>query len=425
MRSTRFLGRRWTAPTVLLLATALVATGCGGGGEDGPVELRYSWWGNADRAELMREAIDLFEAEHPDITITPTFSEYNAYWEKLSTEAAGGGMADVAQMDISYLREYADRGLLLDLSELEGNGLDTGDLVDGFEQAGVIDDARYAVPVAANTFALFYVPELFEAAGAPAPEPGWSWDDYHEAIAAVTEHTGGEPYGGADYTGLIWALELQLRQEGGELFTEDGRLAFDEPRLAEFWNETAGFREDEIVVPAAQYVQAQPVSPLGANIGASEFNWDNFLARYEGEADAEVALAPVPTSDPERSGQYLRPSMMLAASSQTEHPEQAAELIDFLINSPEVGELFGGNRGIPATNVQRESARLDGVDRAIADYEEERAADLRELPPVPPAGMGSLEAEFIRLSEEVGYGRLTPQDAAGEFFAFADRTLSS
>src|SRR5690606_34984239 len=49
------------------------ATGTGTGAEpadtDEPVELHIAWWGNDERAALMAEAIDLFEAQYPNITV--------------------------------------------------------------------------------------------------------------------------------------------------------------------------------------------------------------------------------------------------------------------------------------------------------------------------------------------------------------------
>ncbi|GAB3979662.1 hypothetical protein GCM10027615_56550 [Plantactinospora veratri] len=98
------------AGAALVCLGALLA-GCGGGdSESGTATLRYSWWGNADRAELMKQAIALFESKNPGVKVTPSFQEYEAYWQKMATETAGGNAPDVLQMDFSYLREYADRG---------------------------------------------------------------------------------------------------------------------------------------------------------------------------------------------------------------------------------------------------------------------------------------------------------------------------
>src|SRR3712207_1775985 len=92
---------RTALATVTLLAAGLALTACGGGDEEagGQVELRFSWWGNADRAKLMQQSIDLFTAANPNIKVTPSFQEFEAYWQKMATETAGGNAPDVLQMD--------------------------------------------------------------------------------------------------------------------------------------------------------------------------------------------------------------------------------------------------------------------------------------------------------------------------------------
>ena len=64
---------------------------------------------------FLRAAKRIHEEEYPNITINDTFTDYPSYWEKRQTEAAGGGLPDVMQFDYSYLRQYSENGLLLDL----------------------------------------------------------------------------------------------------------------------------------------------------------------------------------------------------------------------------------------------------------------------------------------------------------------------
>ena len=70
--------KRFRLATVAVAALGLLlATGACGDDDDGassgPVTLRYSWWGNAERATLMQQAIDLFTSRNPDIKVTPSF----------------------------------------------------------------------------------------------------------------------------------------------------------------------------------------------------------------------------------------------------------------------------------------------------------------------------------------------------------------
>lgn len=407
------------------VALGVVLTGAAACGDDdagsGPVTLRYSWWGNADRAELMKKAIALFESKNPDIKVTPSFQEYEAYWQKMATETAGGNPPDVLQMDFSYLREYADRGVLHDLKREDTLVLD--DLLPGFQGAGEVDGKLYGVPVGGNTWSMFYDPAVFAKAGVAEPKVGWTWADYRAAMRTITDRT--DVYGGGNYAGIIYNLEARMRQQGGQLFTEDGALGFTREQLAAFWSEGQQLIADKVVLPVEKAVQIKPKSLWVDGLAASELGWDNFLVRYAGESTIEIKLGPIPSDNPQQLGQYLKPAMLLSASARTKHPEAAAALISFMINDPEAGAIFGGNRGLPATNAQRAAAKLEGPLAAVAAYEETIADQLTKAPPAPPKGAGTVEAAFIRISEELQYGRISVAEAVDQFFAEAAETLQS
>ncbi|WBB89900.1 extracellular solute-binding protein [Verrucosispora sp. WMMC514] len=385
--------------------------------------LRYSWWGNADRAKLMQQAIDLFQDRNPNIKITPSFQEYEAYWQKMATETAGNNPPDVFQMDFSYLREYADRNALYDLKEQEGDALKLDDLLDGLKGAGEVGDGLYGVPVGGNTWGYIYNPAVFEQAGVPEPKLGWTWNDYRAALANITQSTGGKVFGGANYIGSYYNLELQLRQEGGLLYTEDGKLGFDKARLARFLNEGKALADAKVVLPVEKGVQIKPQHALELDLIASDLSWDNFMARYAASTQEQLELGPVPSDVPGSQGQYLKPAMLLSASTKSKHPEVAAQFISFMINDPEVGRIFGANRGLPATNAQRAAAQLEGPLAAVAAYEDELRDQLTKAPPAPPKGAGTLEQAFIRIAEELQYGRITVDEAVNQFFTEAEETL--
>ncbi|MGO2470247.1 MAG: ABC transporter substrate-binding protein, partial [Microbacterium gubbeenense] len=119
LRKTRYL-----KATAVIAVGGLALVGCAGGGggsSDGydpeeEITLNFSLWGNDVRADLYQQVFDAFEEEHPNITVNKSFLDFPAYWEKRQTEAAGGGLPDVMQFDYSYLRQYSENGLLLDLA---------------------------------------------------------------------------------------------------------------------------------------------------------------------------------------------------------------------------------------------------------------------------------------------------------------------
>lgn len=415
-----------------VLATSMVAllavacgSGDGGGGDEtqaGPATLRFSWWGNAERAELMQKAIDLFQSKNPDIKVTPSFQEFEAYWQKMATETAGGNAPDVLQMDFAYIREYSDRNALYDLKKQDGKNLELGDLLPGLKGAGEIDGKLYGVPTGGNTWGYMYDPAMFAQAGVEEPAEGWTWDDYRDTMKAIAEKTGVP--GGGNYVGSYYNLELQLRQEGGLLYTEDGALGFDKARLKEFFEEGKALADGKVALPIEKGVQIKPSHALEQKLVAGDLGWDNFMSRYA-KGNPNLKLGPVPTDKAGTSGQYLKPSMLLSVSQKTEHPAAAAKLVSFMVNDPEVGKIFGANRGLPPTNAQRQAAQLEGPLAAVAAYEDALKDKFGKTPPAPPKGAGTLEQAFIRITEELQYGRISVDEAVDQFFTEAEETLGS
>src|SRR6478735_4470655 len=254
-----FTRRKKTAAgaTAAVAAFGLALTGCAGSAPaadtaptydpDEKVTLDFAFWGNDVRAELYDEVLDAFHEEHPNITVNTSFLGFPEYWEKRQTEAAGGNLPDVMQFDYSYLRQYSENGLLLDLDPYLGNIIDTEPLAENILGIGVVADTTYGIPTSTNAWGLYTNPKLLESAGVEE-FPGGSWEDYSDWMGEITDASGGAFYGGTDYTGRIQNFELQLRSEGSYLFSEDGEPGFDEERLTEFWESGADAR-DGIVIP--------------------------------------------------------------------------------------------------------------------------------------------------------------------------------
>jgi hypothetical protein len=92
----------------------LTVGGCGGG--DGRTTIRFSWWGDEERAGTTRAAVGAFEAESPTIRVKTESLDYNSYFDRLATPVAAKDEPDVITMGGAYPREYGARGVLLGLA---------------------------------------------------------------------------------------------------------------------------------------------------------------------------------------------------------------------------------------------------------------------------------------------------------------------
>ncbi|MEU5113938.1 extracellular solute-binding protein [Streptomyces longwoodensis] len=413
--------------TILKAAGASVAalglaatTGCGGSGgtsADGTVTLRYAWWGGEPRAIAIKKTIALFEKKHPKIRVKPEFTDYEAFWEKFQTQASGGNPPDVFQNAVGFLRKYDRRGVLMDLkSQADAGNLKLENFRNGVLANGQVDGKQIAVPVGANTMALVIDRKAFEKAGVQA-EFGWTWDEYFDALQTVRDKL--RIAGDTGYFSIMYLYDLYLRQHGKAFFTEDG-LGFTQDDLTQWWEDGYKRVKSGLVADPKKVEQVKPKSALSAGLAASEFTWDNFSIRYEGEGESDYGLAPIPTTDGKDTGQYLG-SLMLSAFAGTEHPEQAARFIDFMVHDPEVGSIMGYDRGILATTEQYAAfTPTDPTAKGVAAYEEEvaTAGVLGKITP-HPSGADVVEAAFLRIGGEVAQGRTKPAEAARTLFGEA------
>jgi multiple sugar transport system substrate-binding protein len=428
-----FTMKRTAAAVAVAASAALVLAGCAGSPEpagtydpEEEVTLDLAFWGNDVRAAMYDEALAAFNEEYPNITVNVSFLGFPEFWEKRQVEAAGGDLPDVMQFDYSYLRQYSQNNLLLDLGPYLGNIIDTEPLGDNIMQIGVVNDVTTGVATSTNAWGLYTNPALLAEVGVEDYAGGGSWDDYQTWMESVTEAGGGDIWGGTDWSGRIQNFELVQRANGEDLFTPEGEPNFTEEDLKAFWESGAEVR-DGIGIPQQTLEESYPLSGFDSAKTASELTWDNFGAGYLGnlgEGYTELGLVAPPVTVEGAKDLYLKPSMLHTIGANTEHPEAAATLLNFLVNDPAVGAAFGTNRGLPASTTQLEGAELDALGEQIAAYEESITDRLGDAPPVPIVGYGTLEENFRLLGIEIGFGTKTVDQAVSEFFTEMDVVLN-
>jgi multiple sugar transport system substrate-binding protein len=431
--------RRAFAGVALAAGAALILAGCASGDATpeaaatfDPAEevtLDFAFWGNDVRAEMYNEAIAVFNEEYPNITVNPTFLAWDEYWEKRQTEAAGKNLPDVFQMDMTYVRQYSENGLLLDLTPYAGGIIAT----DGFDESVLniasINDTIAGMPVSTNAIGMFENVNLTEQVGVDSFEGG-DWEAYDEWLydaRDAADAAGLDVWGGNDPTSFIQPFELVLRSEGKSVFTEDGEVGFTEEDLADFWNRGAPLREDGVVTPQQRLEEVSPMGGFDSAHQLTEIVWDNFGAPYLanlGDEYSELNLVAPPVTKNGAKDLYKKAGMLISGAATTEHPEAAAAFIDFLVNSSEVGAIFGTNRGMPASETQLDGVELDNTAQQIIDYEESIADRVGDAPPVPVIGYGSVEAKFKALGQELGFGTITVDEAVDQLFTEIDVILS-
>ncbi|MDT0303086.1 ABC transporter substrate-binding protein [Streptomonospora wellingtoniae] len=407
-------------PAAAVAALALAATACGGGGSgDEKVELRFSWWGADDRHETTQEVIKRFEKAHPDIEVTGEYTDWDSYWDRLATNTAANDAPDIITMEERYLREYGDRGALLDLNEV-GDQLDTSKLDKLVMGGGELDGSLYGVPTGVNAFTIMADPQAFEEAGVEMPDDEtWTWEDWVAISAEISEKSGGDVVGTQDIGFNENSFQIYARQREQSLYDKSGALNFDQGTMTEYWEHMVRVHEENGAPSAAKSVELEAGGPdqsvLATNSGAMAAFWTNQLGTMEETSGRDLELLRFPgESASAQAGTFFKPAMHYSVSAASEHPEEAAMFVDFLLNDKRAGELILADRGLPANTELREqlTSELPEADQESADFLTEIEGDVAGAVPPPPIGAGDVVDITMRVNEDLMFGDISTDQAS-------------
>lgn len=403
---------------------AVAVSGCsaptGGAQDSEPVTIRFVWWGGEDRSSTTQQVLDDFMAENPGIEVVAEPASFESYWDRLSTDAAGDNLPDVITLASPYTLEYANRGVLLPLDDV-ADQLPRDAFSPEALSGATVDGQVYGMPTGGNAIGVVVNPRLFEEAGVEMPDgESWTWEDFVDTANAVSAGTPDGVFGMEDR--INDTLGVYVTQRGTPMYDETGALGPDAATLEDYWNTVLELRDGGGMPPADLTQELYTLGPaetlMGQGKAGMTFAFSNLIGTYaEASGDELVLLRPPGESEFEGPGASLQASQFYGIAATSAHPEEAGRLIDYLVSSPEAGELILADRGLPfnSTVLEAITPLLDPPAQEAAAYVQNVTETGAEpAPPTPPGGSAQ-KATSERLDGEVLFDRMTPAQAAEAF----------
>ena len=355
----------------LAITAAFSVTGCGNTDPDQEAEkkeqsaenpeeeitLRFMWWGDDVRHQATLDVIEQYETEHPNVTIEAEYGGYDGYFEKLTTQLSGGTVADIIQYNANTVSDLMAIGDVFVNLEDYADVLDTSDFNQEFiKNFSYYDGKMIAVPTGINGGIWLANTALFDEAEVDAEEIR-TWDDFIEAGKAIHQANESCYLFNIDIETLGKELlgSIMAQITGEDLVNKDTmEMNFTKEDLQKAFTLIQEMYANDVIEPAADsapYALKLNTNPkwiqheLAVVYGATS----NIFEGYYDFQDTAAALSMPEFEDAKESGVLYVPPQMLAISSKCEHPEVAADFLNYFYNDETAIHTLKTCRSVPPT----------------------------------------------------------------------------
>ncbi|MBT6032134.1 MAG: sugar ABC transporter substrate-binding protein [Kordiimonadaceae bacterium] len=141
-----------------------------------------------ERTRLLRNQLDSFEADNPNMKVDVISLSWGQAFEKIGMMIAGGRAPDVVEMPDFWLSRYVSAGQIADMTPY----IDTASFDDDIEgdtfSYGSINETLYTIPYGYYLRALIYNKKIFKEAG--IEKPPLTLSEFYQTSAKISELPG-------------------------------------------------------------------------------------------------------------------------------------------------------------------------------------------------------------------------------------------
>ena len=378
--------------------------------EQEPTRIQLSWWGNDGRHLYTMEGVNLFEEKNPDIDVALRYGVWNGYEKRTKVWMESHSESDVMQINYAWLDVYSKDGTgFYDLNKLS-DYIDLSNFTEEELSYGTKNGVLNALPIAMNTHTFYYNQDVLDSYGLSVPE---TWDDLF-AMAKVLAPDGRYVWGLAKKHLFLLMIAYYEQTYGEPFFTQDGKITADAERIEFLLTFYKRLIDEHVVCPLDSFDRTNYMS--GEVVGT--MCWISDTKIYcDGlaETGVKVSRGSYPKlPDTKLSGWYVKPATMWAISADTEHPEEAAKLLNFLLNDPDMAKLQKTEKGVPVSDAAVAALTEEGLQetneyKAVQDMNEHQA-DYHLI--IPNMEKEAIIDAFKSGADEYLYDKMTSQECA-------------
>jgi oligogalacturonide transport system substrate-binding protein len=302
--------------------------------------IRFDWWGGDTRHKATQAAVDAFMKKYPGIKVEVNFGAWTDWETARALEYQAGNGSDLTQINYSWINDYdADGSTFLDLNT-ESNVIDLTQYDSTLlKTCNDVKGQLAGIPLAVTGRTFYWNKTTFTKAGISTPT---SLDELIAAGKTFKEKLGDDyyPLELGEYDRMLFVSFYLQAQTGEPIIDQNGKLTVTQDQLKH------GLRlikklEDNHVIPTQATMAGDGNVTLNENPKfidghyAGVFEWDSAPAKYIknlGEGQELVVGGELKGLGDKASGVSSKVSMLFAITKTSQHPHEAAMLLNYLVN---------------------------------------------------------------------------------------------
>lgn len=424
-------GTQEAVETTKAAEAAAATTAAAKEASSGDVNLRISWWGGDSRHNATLQVLDEYMAANPNVKIESEYGAWSGWQDKIATQIAGNSEPDLFQINWNWLWQFSPDGTrFVDMKTLSDFDLSQYD--QSLLDLMTINDHVLGVPVSSTGRVFYWNKATFEKAGLEVPK---SFADLLAAGPVFQEKLGDDYYPMACGTlDLTILLTYYMQEKYNKAWVEDGKLNYTEDELADGFDFLKSLEKNH-VIPTQEKLKGDGADSLDKNPNfidghyAGVLEWDSSIKKLQKALDEnqELVIGEYP-ADYGTPATVYKVSMGFAISPNSQHPEEAAKLLNYMLNGDGVKTL-ALERGVPASHAAQETLKNEGMLEGLT-YEANQLASANAPFALSPyyedsALKDDAEGAYQEIMNNMSYDDEDSKDLAQEMIDAVDEVESS
>ncbi len=411
-------------------------TEAGGDGQTGDqVEIKFAWWGGDTRHEATEKAIAAFEEKYPNIKVTAEYGAWTGWEEKQALNIVGGNAADVLQINWNWIDSYSQGGTAFANLDDYSDVLDLTQFPEESLEECRMNGKLMAVPVALTGRLFYWNKTTFDEVGCEIPT------DLDSLLAAGRAF---EAYNPEYYPMVLQEYDRMilmvyyLESVYGKAWVENGAVNYTQEEVQDGMDFLKTLEENH-VTPTLAVIQGDMADSIDKNAKwidgkyAGIFEWDSSASKMQTSLEESVNKPgqEFVVGDFIKMGDYnggfTKISMGLAVAGNSEHPKEAAMLINFLLNEPEGIEISSTERGVPCSAAAVALLNEKGLGDELTKEANAKVMEYSKFPLDPKFEHNDLKANpdgvYYKVFGKLSSGDLDSAEAASELIEGVNQCL--